>query len=296
MINISHVWTVDGLRLMGIHYEPELKNTCVLFIHGMSGNFIENYFGQILGETLVTAGIGFIYSHNRGYNHVNDIATKEKQENGGFKTVRVGATYERFEDSVFDIEAWVEETKKYGYQKIILMGHSLGCNKVIHHLFKKGSKEITGLILASPPDMVANGEEAGKSKIYDSLLVEAKKNVVENNPRKLLSQQLWDWYTLSSQTFLDLFEEFGPADNLPLMRNPEQFPELASVDIPIFVLIGEFDDIVVRTLEGDLSLIEKKATSTPSFTKKILPKANHCYEGQEKTLANEVLDWIKNKS
>lgn len=294
MINISHVWTSDELRLMGVHYEPELKNTCVLFVHGMSGNFIENYFGQVLGETLSSDGIGFIYSHNRGYNHINDIATKEKQENGGFKTVRVGATYERFEDSIFDIEAWVEETKKYGYQKIILMGHSLGCNKVIHYLFKKKHKEIIGLILGSPPDMVANGKEAGKSKIYHSLLAEAKKNVAENNPRKLLSLQLWDWYTLSSQTFLDLFEDFSPADNLPLMRNPEKFTELASIDIPIMALMGEFDDIAVRTLQEDMDLIKEKVTGTNSFTSKFVPGANHCYEGQEGVLVKEVSDWVKN--
>lgn len=273
-ITIQHIWTSDGLRLMGIHYEPAEKNVCVLFVHGMSGNFIENYFGKIFGETFLQNGVGFVYGHNRGYNHVNDIATREKQNDGGFKTVRVGAVYERFVDSVLDIDCWMEEVRKLGYKKIILVGHSLGCNKVIHYFYKKHPQNVVGIVLMSPPDMVANAKESGKSEIYDPLLAEAKKNIKEGDPRKLLSQQLWDWYTLSSQTFLDLFEDFGPADNLPIMRNPAEFPELATINVPLFSIMGEFDDIVVRTLNEDMDLIGKRAINTPSFTKKMIARAD----------------------
>jgi pimeloyl-ACP methyl ester carboxylesterase len=292
-IQIQHVWTEDGLRLQGVHYQG--LDTCVLLVHGMSGNFLENYFGSILGEVLSAKGIGFIYSHNRGYNHVNDISTKDLTDKkvNGHKKNRCGVVYERFEDCLFDIEAWVNEVRNLGYQKIILAGHSLGCNKVIHYLFKKRPKDITGLILLSPPDMVANGKEAGKSKVYDDLLSEAKKNVSVGNPRKLLSKELWNWYILSSQTFVDLFEDFGPADNLPLMRNPEVFPELASVAVPVLAVMGEYDNIVVRSLKEDMDLLAEKSTSAPSFTKVFLSGANHCYEDKEEELASEVVKWIK---
>ncbi len=78
-IDFVYVRTKDDLRLMGVHYKPESKDIAVLAIHGMSGNVIENYFGNVLGKTLSQNGIGFIFSHNRGYNHINDIATSQLQ-------------------------------------------------------------------------------------------------------------------------------------------------------------------------------------------------------------------------
>lgn len=76
-INLIYTWTKDNLRLPGIHYSPqsEEKDICVVGIHGMSGNILENYFANILGKTLANNGIGFLYGHNRGYNHINDITT-----------------------------------------------------------------------------------------------------------------------------------------------------------------------------------------------------------------------------
>jgi predicted alpha/beta-fold hydrolase len=161
MIHILNIWTQDNLRLQGIHYELGKKNTCVLLIHGMSGNFIENYFGVVLGEYLQQNGYGFIYAHNRGYNHINDVAVNEVDSKNAFKTKRVGAVYERFGECVFDIDAWVKKVFDLGYKEVILVGHSLGCNKVIHYLYKNISDKLTGLILLSPPDMVANGKESG---------------------------------------------------------------------------------------------------------------------------------------
>ena len=124
-INIHYIKTDDDLRLQGVEYEPEIREVCVLFIHGMSCNFIENYVGKVLGEELSKNGLGFIYSHNRGYNHINDIATS-LIENGSYKTKRIGATYEIFTESLFDLDAWVKKCIELGYKKIILMGHNLG--------------------------------------------------------------------------------------------------------------------------------------------------------------------------
>lgn len=291
-LNILYIWTKDNLRLEGVHYIPENKDICVLVIHGMSGNFIENKWGDITGQKLSENGIGFIYAHNRGYNHINDIATKEIEEDGGYKTVRMGAAYERFTDCVSDIDAWINEVRNLGYKKIILLGHSLGCNKTIYYLHRNKQKDILGVVLASPPDMVALVKKSEYQLNYKELLEEAKENVKRDEPRKLLSGLIWDWFILSSQTFLDLFGENGPADNLPVLRNPKEFPELASIDVPILAVMGEHDDIAVRTLKEDLDLIETKAINCPSFTKQFIKGGNHNYEQQEELFANTILNWI----
>ena len=178
------------------------------------------------------------------------------------------------------------------HKKIILTGHSLGCNKTIHYIHKANPDHLAAVILLSPPDMVANGKESGKSKIYENQLKEAENNVRNGEPRKLLSDILWNWYHLSSQTFLDLFKDKCPADNLPIMRNPDRFIELESIKVPILSIMGEFDDIVVRTLEDDMKLIASKAVNALSFTQVFIAGANHVYDNREKELAHKIVDWL----
>ena len=285
--------TSDDLKLPGMYYPSDKKDLCVLFIHGMSGFFLENYFGHILGRLLQENKLGYIYTHNRGYAHINDINTSQKKEDGGFKSKRGGAVYERFEGCVPDIEAWLAKGRELGYKKFIIIGHSLGGPKVVHHYYKKQPKDVIGIVLASPADMVGLVKKQEYQPNYLELLEEARENVSSGDKEKLLSGKVWDWYVLSSQTFLDLFEEGGPADVLPVLDNPEHFPELEAVDVPIYCIMGEYDDIAIRTLEEDMELLKSKATNSSSFDTHLLLGANHSYEGKEREFSECVFKWIK---
>ena len=286
-IKIIYLWTKDSLRLQGVLFESGQKDVCILGTHGMSGNFIENYFANVLGEILAKNGVSFIYAHNRGYNHINDILTKDG------RSARIGAAYERFSECVYDMDAWLDKVREMGYKKIVLFGHSLGCNKTIHYFYKYQPKGVVGIILASPPDMVGLFEKPEHQPNHKELLAEAKRNIKEGNPRKLVTGLIWNWYNLSSQTYVDLSEQEGEVDNLPVSRNPDSFPELASINVPILGVMGEKDDIAIKTLEEDLALISQKATSCPMFVKKFIKDANHTYDGQEEQFSRAVLAWVK---
>ncbi len=93
--------------------------------------------------------------------------------------------------------------KKLGYKNIILMGHSMGCNKVIYYLSKHKVKELKGIILVSPPDF------AGMEKVdlnYKNMLNEAENNIANGHPEKLLSSLVWGFLHLSSGTFLSFLK------------------------------------------------------------------------------------------
>lgn len=290
-MKIEYVWTSDNLRLMGSHYAG--KDTCVLEIHGMSGNFIENYYANILGQALSEAGYGFIYAHNRGYNHINDIATKPiKSEDNSFNYTRVGVVYELFTDCVKDIDAWIEQCRELGYKKIILMGHSLGCNKVIYYLSQKQPEDVVGIILTSPPDLVGLVESERYQPNYNELYQEAQSLVEGGKEKQLLTHTLWDWYNLSAGTFLSLFSGGGASDNLPIQRNPENFEQLATVKQPILTVYGEFDDIEITNLKDDMAVIKAKATSCPDFQIEMIRGANHNYENREDNLTQTIMKWV----
>ena len=281
---------------MGVHYQG--GDTCVLEVHGMSGNFIENYYAHVLGGKLAKAGFGFIYGHNRGYCHMNGISTKPiRPDNNGYNSTRLGAMYELFEDCPKDISAWIAKAKELGYKKIILLGHSLGCNKVVYYLHKYTDPDITGVILASPPDMVGLVELEKYQPNHTELLKEAHELIASGKPRQLLSGDLWEGeYILSAQTYISLFEKGGSADNLPVSRNPEVFEQLATIEQPILGLMGEHDDIEIRNLHEDMALIKSRATSCPDFDIKFISGANHDYQNREYEFADAILDWLNNRA
>lgn len=295
MPNIEHIWTKDNLRLMGTHYPG--RSTCVLEVHGMSGNFIENYYAHVLGEKLAAAGFGFMYGHNRGYCHMNGIPAKPiRPENNGYSSTRLGAMYELFEDCPKDISAWIAKVKELGYSKIILLGHSLGCNKTIYYMYKHQDPDVSGVILASPPDMVGLVELERYQPNHAELLKEAQQLVASGKPRQLLSSDIWDGeYILSAQTYLSLFQEGGPADNLPVNRNPEVFEQLAIIKQPILGIMGVHDDIEIRNLHDDMALIKSKATACKDFEVRFVNGANHDYQNREEEFADTVLSWAKEK-
>jgi pimeloyl-ACP methyl ester carboxylesterase len=263
-------------------------------VHGMAGSFAADYYAHVLGDALAEAGVGYVFAHNRGYGHANDIAVRPPSaENNGYWRQRIGVAYERFEDCVLDIQAWFNQCRELGYKRIILFGHSLGCNKALYYLHRNEVPGLAGVILGSPPDMVAMVEANDYQPNHGQLMKQAQELVAEGKPRELLSGLIWDCHFLSAQTYIDLFSTGGPADNLPVWKNPDQWPELASVKVPMLVLMGEFDDIRIRTLEADLDLITQKATSSPEVTGHIIPGANHDYDNREAELAEVVVGWVK---
>lgn len=293
-MELIYTTTTDDLRLPGMHYPSDAKDMCVILIHGMSGFILENYFGHVLGETISQQRFGYMYTHNRGYAHINDIRTSEKKADGGYVTKRMGAVYERFAGCIEDIDAWLVKGRELGYKRFVIIGHSLGAPKVVHHYYKRKPTDVVGMVLLSPGDMAGLVRKPEYQPNFEELLEEARANVKDGKPEKLLSGKVWDWYVLSSQTFLDLFEEGGPADNLPILRNPDAFPELASVSVPVLCVMGEHDDVVIRSLPEDMELLKSKATAAISFENVIIPGANHGYEGKEEELVQSILTWLKN--
>ncbi len=279
---INDAFTEDGLRLPMIHFNNNEKDICVIFIHGMCQTILDNYFAIVCGNTLSKNNIGFLYEHNRGHSIENDILMKD----GSFK--RYGCMYEIFEDCILDIDLAINKAKELGYKKFILMGHSYGCNKLIYYYYKK-HPNILGLILASAPDMV--GLQLLRQKDYKTLIKEAKDNIDNGNPTKIISNLIEDYMYMSSGTYYNWFRENSNLDNLPVMGNSNNWYQFESINIPILTFSG--------ALETDnylhLDLLKDKANSCNNFEYKIIEDANHFYHNKESEISYLILNWIKNK-
>ena len=276
---INNAYTSDGLRLPMVHFESNKKDICVICIHGMCGTIIDNYFATVWGKLLAKNDIGFIYEHNRGHSIGNDIVMKD----GSFK--RCGCMYEIFEDCIYDIDLAIQTAKENGYKRIILLGHSLGCNKVIYYYYKK-QPNILGIILASAPDMI--GSHLLIEPDYEELLKEAKENIEKNQPTKLLHKMIEDYMYMSSQTYYNWFHKNSNLNNLPIISNPKNWEQLETIDVPILTFSGSKDEDYYLHLD----LLKEKATNCKNFEYQIIENTRHTYQEKELETGNLILNWI----
>jgi pimeloyl-ACP methyl ester carboxylesterase len=284
-LSVVYTWTADDLRLQGMHYEPAQKEIGVILIHGMTGNFIDNVFGDILGHSLTRSGYGFIYGHNRGWGHINDLAKKSLKSDNSHEYTRHGAVYERFQSCPYDIDAWVKTVHDLGYKRLILIGHSLGCPKLIYWWSRRRPKNILGVVLASPADMVGLTVKGLSPDEYQALTQEAKNYVKQGKYSHFLSKMIDDYMFISAETYLDEMVKGCAADVLP--------NKVSVLTVPTLCLYGEYDSAVIKSPDEDLNILRSHAIHCPDFQTAIIKGANHTYENREQVLANTILKWIK---
>ena len=281
---INDAYTEDGLRLPMVHFNPKEKDICVIFIHGMCQTIIDNYFSTVWGNILSNNNIGFLYEHNRGHSIENDILMKD----GTYR--RCGCIYKIFEDSIYDIDLAINKAKELGYKRIILLGHSYGCNKVIYYYYKR-HPNILGIILASAPDMIGS-HLSNQSVDHKQLLKEAKENIDNNKPTKLLNKMIEDYMYMSSQTYYNWYNEHSELNNLPILSNPEEWKQFATIDVPILTFSGSKEEDYYLHLD----LLKEKAKNCKKFEYKYINNTNHFYNNKEIEIGNLIFNWIKKNS
>ncbi|WP_251716232.1 alpha/beta fold hydrolase [Lactobacillus agrestimuris] len=280
-MDFIYEYTEDNLRLPATYFESREKDICVVFIHGMYTNILENYFAVEWGKLLAQNNIGFLYGHTRGYSSTNDIITKSEN------SVTLGTTFEIFENCLKDIKMWIKKAYELGYKRIVLAGHSFGSNKVLYYYYKN-HPDIIGIIFASPPDM--QGLTRMYEPNYDSLLKETEKNIREGQPRKLTSKLVENYLPFSSATFQNFYKPGSNVDNFPITRNPEHFKQLETVEVPILAFSGANEEEPFLQLD----LLKQKAKKCSDFTYKIISNTNHIYWKKEKETGMLILNWLKN--
>lgn len=290
-MKLLHRYTVDGLNLLGGYWEgTKEKDTCVVFTHGMFDNLIENVFASVLGEELSKKGYGFIFGHNRGHGVINSLVVRDSVSRKTQIKI-IGSTFEKFGESIYDVDLWVEEAKKLGYSKIILCGHSLGCLKNLYYINKKGMGSISGVIFLSAPDSCGL---INRSDEYKKLFAEAEKNIRSRKSKRILSKKLLGVFPISSRTYYD-FRKGSCLDIFPLVENPEEYSVLKKINKPMLTILAENDSVIVRGAEEDLKIIQEKSSKCHDFTGKIIKNATHRYVHKEQELSHTIVNWLEER-
>ena len=277
-MNFKYVETIteQNIKLSGC-LTANNNSKCIMYIPGLSGNFFETKYTRLLAQTLINNGYDFLFAHNQGSFQVFEVPFLNKE--GKWKSRLRGAAYEKFEDCLYDIGAWIDYLKNLNYNEVTVVAHSMGCNKIVYYLNNYNSSIIKKLILLAPQDNINYNE----LECHKGLLEEAKNNIKSGFHDKLLSKKFLGFCLMSSETYYNEITN-QTINNIPYKTSNGNFSLLNNINIPIHIIIGSED--IGNNGEEYMTLLMKHCKNG-SYD--ILNGANHNFKNKEEELSELIL-------
>jgi pimeloyl-ACP methyl ester carboxylesterase len=281
----------DGLELVGFYATPTGRpaRRAVLHVHGMSGNFYENLFVSTVGEAVLAKGLAFLTVNNRGHEYASDNV-RRTPEGGVFS--KGGATWEVFDECVFDVGGGARYLASRGHEGIYFEGHSLGCLKVAHYLAERRDPRAAGAVLLSPADMFGIRAQNSRRPLED-LVREARALTAAGKGDTLMPDAGYE-VPLSAAMVASVYGDPRKTDIFPFrLGDRGDYRVLSSLAVPLLVVYGTLYEAVTVPVADALALARAHATSSPAVTTVAVEGGDHIYLGHEDELAQVVASFVE---
>jgi pimeloyl-ACP methyl ester carboxylesterase len=288
---LTQITTKDQLIHQGIYFRPARtkSKTAILWVHGLMSNFYGNVeFWDNLTDSCEKSGIGFAAFNNRGHDIVVGIKKRDPRKKSGSIYTLQGASGEKFEDCIKDIEAGVQFLIAQKFSKIILVGHSTGANKVCYYAARKPNPKVVGVVLASP--MSDRLIPMGGTKPAQRNLRIMQKFVRQGRGDELMTG--YQFCPMTPKRFVSLYQPrsaedvFDYGDRKPVMK------DFSRIQTPLCVMLGEADEYLDRPAREVQSVFDSY-TRAISYISIVIPCASHGFKKNEKIFSRLLVQWIK---
>lgn len=281
--------TSDGLELKGFWVNKK-SSIAVFHSHGTAGDFYTHKFIELEAEELSKQGISFLSANNRGHDVFADI---RKYVNKKVELVQIGGAFERFEDCVFDIDAWIDFLKKQGVKKIILQAHSL-TQKILYYQHIKHNPRVLAQIHISPCNDAGYMYYSLGDKKYRKTNQMVLDMVKDGKLKELLPKDLAVVCSMGPQPYLDYLTEDGVGNLFPYHNSlSKKWQVLSKTEDPLLMMFGEEDAFIKPSPKKAAEILKQKAFSSKKVDTFLIKGASHSYIGYEKKLINLISTWIK---
>ena len=123
--------TPTGFELDGIVFGDERCSCTIVHVHGSLGNFYQNRFIRVMGQSYPRSGIRLL-SFNLS---AHDGLAEGYRDADSFEYA--GGSVVDFQRCTDDIDGAVAFARRLGGE-VVLQGHSMGCDRVLHYLLTRG--------------------------------------------------------------------------------------------------------------------------------------------------------------
>ena len=202
-----------------------------------------------------------------------------------------------FDDTIYDIDAALGLLVEEGFQRIFLLGYSLGASMVVHWAANRQHPHVQGLILEGvafslPDSRRKRWEKWGSSPTYAEVYERAKA-LLGADPYRAVHDEMFVAYQAAGPTREPLHSEIFTYKSWWFMMGPEAFNAMAhrhigKLTVPVLLLRGEHDPLVEAWETEALAQIVRDAGRTSIRASQIAGAGHDCMENSEEMLKEIV--------
>jgi len=277
--------TPKKLELFGFYIGKKNPETIYIFIHGLGSSVFRK---AELYQKLAGKNSAVFAFNNRGKEIISRFS--QVKEKGKYKSKTIGSAHEKFTDSLDDIGGAVQWVKKLKPKKIILVGHSTGCQKSIYYLSKKADKKVKAVVLLSPISDLAGVLNFSSKYQFEKAHKFAKKQVQNKKGDDLLPLSIWPIY-INAQRFLSLYSQNSLEEIFCYSQESKRARILRKVEVPIYVLLGSDDKYLDRSPQQIIDWFLKQV-NIKKFKAEIILKAGHSFKDYEKNVSKRIKNYF----
>lgn len=284
LVDLVRVTTRDGLRLDGALRSPP-ENTprttsldAVLFLHGVASNFYTSGVLEGIAPRLLKRGLTLLPVNTRGHDNIYSASA-------GFGKRLQGAAFETVDDCRHDVAAWLAFLKTQGFERILLMGHSLGAIKATYSQAIEPSPLVRGVLALSPPRLSHRAFlQAKESPAYFAALSTAEAMIADGRGDEIFLAKYPFPLMITASGYLD---KYGPGERYNILRFA------GNLKVPSLFTYGGRE-----ILEGPFAGVPEQLQQLPCdvhpLEVAVIDGGDHFYTGVYDGLAEEVDDWLLN--
>lgn len=283
-MEIIRIHTKRGLELKGAMFNSNNKETAAIIMSGICSNVFQNDLllttGQLLSKNNITCIIG------HAMDAFSCIAYSDlsigKQKIAGVFNDDFSFVYE-------DVESYVKYVKDLGFKNIILAGHSLGSNKIIHYLGNTPDDFVDYFIVSAPVDL------AHWFKVMPNIsdcIKKAKEFVNAGREDEILPYLFGGFSPITAKTALNFYKAYN-LKNCPVISNEGEVNSLNNIKIRGSFVIGAKDSLTENDPSGFIEKINSYTKNPDKNKVVVVPEASHIFYGKDKEYAETVLRIIR---
>lgn len=285
-MELIRVNTERGLELKGAMFGDNTMDTAIIIMSGICSNVFQNDLLCATGELLSKNNIAVIIGHAMDAFSCfaySDLSTGKQRTTGVFND-DFSVIYE-------DVESYVKYAKKQGFKKIILAGHSLGSNKIIHYLGNTPDNFVDYFIVSAPVDLA---HWFAVMPNISECLEKAKEFVADNREKEILPYLFGGFSPMNAESALRFYNAFN-LKNCPVISNDGETNSLSNIKINGSFVIGSKDSLTEGDAKGFMEKINSYCKKPQDNQVIVIDDASHIFYGKHKEYAQIILDIIKSK-
>jgi dienelactone hydrolase len=283
IVDLVHTTAPDGMRLDGalhaaVASPSRLTVDALVCLHGVGSSFYGSALFERVTPALLDQGVSMLWANTRGHDAVHNARVAVGPR-------RQGAAYESVDECRLDVAAWLDFLNQRGFERVGILGHSLGAIKAVYSQAHQPHQQTACVIAASPPRLsyACFCQGAERATFLESFAL-AEQRVQEGRGGELIEARFPFPILITAAGYID---KYGPAERYNIIRFASRVrsamlftyggKELASGGI---AFAGVPEALAGLPQEG-----QRLAVAT-------IPAADHNYTGKHAELAAVMTRWL----